>query len=405
MNRIDNHRVLILEDHAEQALRLKDSLNNAGYNVVKTGSLEEAQVALEKYDFDVALLDIEILPQQRLKKKTKNENGEYQYDHIPSDIAGIRFAQFLLKEQQIPIVFLTGKDKKTMFNQVLKVIPYAFLDKTGDYPQVAVEYVGMAIAAHSHAKLIENEYYQQFKKGKICIKTDDIYTFIHIDNIQYVTGSGNSMKLYVKGKERPYLFSTEKKKFFTFLRMKFGDTAMQCFVKVHKSHIVNFNYVTGYELGDRAEIHITGREESIVINKDTKQFLGELLPTFGTKPKYKIAVMVGEDMKHHNFDTYININQTPKYEVIEKQLSVVSDNFDMAIIDVESNENGVTGISVVEELNNKGIPVVYICSLDNIDVLKGKSPKSSKLVLKAEEDFGSRLRFAVELLMGRAYDS
>lgn len=394
MNNLKNQTILILEDDPEQLERLIMYLNEAGYDVVGAINLEEAEEALSEYEFDAALLDINIVGKQQLTG----------VGIVKSETAGIDFAQFLSKKQDIPMLFLSAHATNDNFRKIStkNIVPYAFLDKGSNFEQQAVEQVGMAIAARCNTHTIRSAYYQQFKNGKICIKTDNLYTYIRKEDIRYVRADGNAMHLYVKGKEEPYFLSTEMKKFFTQLSLHLSDEEMQCFRRVNNGYIVNFDYVTGFD-GQLSLLFIEGQDEGIGINTDTERFLKDLLPPIKTRPRYKVAVIIGEDMQQHDFNAYLNPNTTPKYRVIEKQASAVNgmnDEFDLAIVDVSS------GISTAEKLKEQNVPMIFICDADTANNLKDEiqSLAPFHIVLKAADNLESRLRFALELLIKRLYE-
>ena len=58
--RVTGNNVLIVEDETLLALMLEDLLLDSGHRVVHAGSLAEAMAALEREQFDAAILDINI---------------------------------------------------------------------------------------------------------------------------------------------------------------------------------------------------------------------------------------------------------------------------------------------------------------------------------------------------------
>lgn len=58
--RFTGNKVLIVEDETLLALMLEDLLLDSGHRVVHAGSLPDAMAALEREQFDAAILDINI---------------------------------------------------------------------------------------------------------------------------------------------------------------------------------------------------------------------------------------------------------------------------------------------------------------------------------------------------------
>ena len=59
-SRVTGNKVLIVEDETLLALMLEDLLLESGHRVVHAGSLPDAMAALEREQFDAAILDINI---------------------------------------------------------------------------------------------------------------------------------------------------------------------------------------------------------------------------------------------------------------------------------------------------------------------------------------------------------
>lgn len=201
-----NIRVLIAEDDVLIAEHLKTILKKNGYRNIELGHKKKEVIdKIISFNPDIALLDI----------------------NLNTGRTGIEIAEFISNNFDFPVVFITALSDKNTIEQALSTNPYGYIIK----PFKAQEIVAtIHIALKKHNTQSEQRYifikdgYFDAKIGHneiFYIKTDRNYIEIHTKLKTYIVRQSLSM------------FMRELKNF--------------NFIRVHKSFVVNINFVT--ELG------------------------------------------------------------------------------------------------------------------------------------------------------------
>jgi len=130
MKNIDTNTILLVEDEAIIAMNQEQTLKKHGYNVVKAFSGEKA---LEKISADTSifliLMDID----------------------LGKGMDGTETASEILKENDVPIVFLTSHSEKEYVEKVKKITKYGYvLKNSGEF--VLIESIHMARELYSANK-------------------------------------------------------------------------------------------------------------------------------------------------------------------------------------------------------------------------------------------------------------
>lgn len=103
-----NKKILIVEDELVIAFHISEVLTNEGYEcIMDIASVDEAIKNIAKHNPALVLIDI-------------NLNREKD---------GIELAKYLLKQDQIPFIFVTSHSDKTTLDRVLETRPYGYVLK------------------------------------------------------------------------------------------------------------------------------------------------------------------------------------------------------------------------------------------------------------------------------------
>ncbi|MCF7928981.1 MAG: PAS domain S-box protein [Spirochaetales bacterium] len=121
-NRENSCTILLVEDEALIALDEKTKLEKHGFHVLTAHTAEKAIAAVRDQDIDLILMDIDL--------------GKGKMD-------GTEAAEIILKDQELPIVFLTSHTEKEMVDRVKGITRYGYVLKSaGEF--VLVEAISMA---------------------------------------------------------------------------------------------------------------------------------------------------------------------------------------------------------------------------------------------------------------------
>jgi len=174
-------KIFVLEDDTFQFNRIKETVEQDGFECVRAENTEKATELLKSDTFDLGILDVEL----------DQDKGN-----------GFTVAQKIQSQKLMPIVFLTnhydniaylkkanelGVPTKYFLERERLNNPQAFTDMLYEaiegfqYPITPLQYV-----AYSNRKIgikVEREHYRFFSKDEIiCLSADRGYTYIHFSN-------------------------------------------------------------------------------------------------------------------------------------------------------------------------------------------------------------------------------
>lgn len=196
--------VLIVEDEPLIADDLLFHLEDIGIQEVEIAlKYETALEKIQQRNFDLALLDVNL-------SGTKD---------------GIDLANFILRQQPIPFIFITSYYDQETINRAKKTNPLAYILKPFDKREVIVN---VEMAFHKIALLKERpaQFFIKDKDGLLPVKPDEILYVEAFDNYAKVFTESNSHII------SHTLKSIEDKLTY------FG------FDRIHKSYLINPNKIT-----------------------------------------------------------------------------------------------------------------------------------------------------------------
>lgn len=219
-------RILIVEDEFMISEDISMRLEDFGYFVAGTASsAEEALELLEDDIIDLALLDVNI-------------NGAMD---------GIELSKIIKEKYQIPFIFLTSLGSKTIVERAKESQPSSFLLKPFNDRQVQIA-IDLALSNFSQ-NMVQDTSNEDIDEqlghepilqmlDSLFLKKETYYERVRFKNIQYLTSERNYTVIVTK--EEHYLSPYNLKKFETKLPSKY-------FARVHRSFIININFITGFE--------------------------------------------------------------------------------------------------------------------------------------------------------------
>ena len=230
-----SYRIIIVEDEYFVAEDIKNILVKYGHEPIgNADNYHDALVLIAEYTPDVVLLDINL--------------GEGK--------GGIELAAILRDKYDLPFIFITSYADPATLDQVKALHPLGYLMKPFSEKSVlaAIE-VGMANYGQEDTHLRGPAVHQDFffvrdkrmmKKVKFediqCLEADDNYVYIHTAQTRFI--------VYLSLKEMLKKLPT-------------------WFVRVHRSHVVNIQYVTGI----KSDEICLSEEKRIPLGRSYKQQL------------------------------------------------------------------------------------------------------------------------------------
>jgi PAS domain S-box-containing protein len=123
---VGNKRIVIVEDEGIIALQLKSALEQMGHTVVAAyASGEDALAGIKTAKPDLALMDIKLL----------------------GEMDGIETADYICKEYDIPVIFLTAHSEDGMIERAKATGPYGYLLKPVSSKELTI---AVELAAYKH---------------------------------------------------------------------------------------------------------------------------------------------------------------------------------------------------------------------------------------------------------------
>lgn len=219
-------RILVLEDEAEIAEDLRETLEEFGYIITDTvQSGEEALKSIQQNIPDLALCDIKI-------------NGYMD---------GIQTAEALKKQLNIPIIFLTAHFEKELLDRAKKTHPVNYLLKPFDEERLRIA-IEIAISNHANNKEESKTEIKETDKPKemveyniandrIFVKIDGRWVRIFIDEILYLKADGSGCHIITTQNQLISIKSQNLKNFLERL-------AHPKIIRTDRSYAVNIDKVT-----------------------------------------------------------------------------------------------------------------------------------------------------------------
>lgn len=213
-------KILLVEDDWIIAKEITLSLNDLGFEVV--GNLDAGEDALKKIPElkpDIILLDI----------------------GLSGEMTGIDTAREIKRQYQVPFIFLTALADSTTIEQAKLTEPYAYLVKP---VKAETLYSTIEITLHNAAQ--RKDPTPPLKEGltiddSIFVKTKNRLEKILLRDIRWVEAS--DIYALVCTATGTYLLNTSLKA----VEEKFPAT---CFLRVHRSYIVNLDKIEAIEEDD-----------------------------------------------------------------------------------------------------------------------------------------------------------
>lgn len=210
--------ILIIEDNYLVAEDLKQSLEKNNFNVVAiVDNAEEAIIALKTFAVDLVLIDIVI-------------NGK---------ISGIELAEIIHLNYQIPFIYVTSNSDKKTISKALVHKPQSYIIKP--FTEIDI-FTNVQLALDSKKEVVTQT--NQTDTTSMMIKVDGNFVKIKFDALLFVKAEGNYLK-----------FETQEKEYVTRMKLKECSDLMPIFfVQIHKSYIVNTNFITFF---NAKLVHVT----------------------------------------------------------------------------------------------------------------------------------------------------
>ncbi|MDA3929474.1 MAG: response regulator [Prolixibacteraceae bacterium] len=244
-------RILIVEDEFMISEDIAMRIEDFGYTVEGTAaSGEQALEILKKGKTDLALLDV----------------------NIDGDMDGIELSKIISSQYNIPFIFLTSLASKSIVERAKECNPSAYLLKPFNdrQVQIAIELALENFADNKVASTVEEASENKpsstpvlSMNDSLFLKKDTHYERVKYSDIYYLSAESSYTLVYTKNGN--FMYSCVLKKFEEKL-------PSNLFIRVHRSYIVNANYITGFEGNN---LHVADRRIPV-----SKSYREELFKTF-----------------------------------------------------------------------------------------------------------------------------
>jgi DNA-binding LytR/AlgR family response regulator len=207
-------KVLIVEDNPITAQDLEEILTENGIIVV--GTARTGNQAINKsrdLNPDILIMDIK----------------------LDGDKDGIKAVQEIYKTDYYPVIYLTANTDREHVEKAYATSPVAFLSKPFDHNDLirAIE-----LAFVNHYKQVFNISQIPEMNKSIFLKNGDKYEKIAIEEIQMINADGSYSKVVTKNQTYSISLNLQN----------LGDRIENpLFFRLHRSHIVNLNCITGFD--------------------------------------------------------------------------------------------------------------------------------------------------------------
>jgi len=213
--------ILVVEDEVLVGQDIVEHLSGMGYDVVgPVDNYEQAKRIMGQPGIDLVLIDIKL---QGVKD-------------------GIDLAHFIRATLDIPFIFLSSYEDKGSVDRAKAVHPSAFLLKPFHAKAVAIA-IEMALANHALYKNTKGTVTNVSEEdvlpiGKyLFLRKDTFFHRIALSDIRWIKADGNYTEFHTSGErfvQTVQLTKVEKR------------LPKNLFRRVHRSYMVNIDYVTGF---------------------------------------------------------------------------------------------------------------------------------------------------------------
>jgi DNA-binding LytR/AlgR family response regulator len=232
-------KILIIEDEMITATDLKEILQKRGHRIIGIAKNFYETASMLEYDKpDLALVDI------KLKNSTHN---------------GIEIAESLLKNKDIPYVFLTSQSDMQTFDQAKQTAPKAYLTKPFRENEVVFQ-----------IELVFEQFLNQLQKNNNPVLSDSIYIFVENAHFRItkkeiivIQAETSYINVFLSSYEKPLLITMNLKNISKLL-------PSPNFFRLSRKHLINLDYLQKF---DNDKIWMRGLESTIPIPQNGKKEL------------------------------------------------------------------------------------------------------------------------------------
>ena len=235
---MDKINILIVEDEFLFAKQLQTILGKMGYQVVGVASSFDSAVALlDSTNIDLAIIDITL-------------EGEPE---------GFQIANFINERIGIPFIYVTSYADRPTIQQAKKTLPSSYIIKPFQKESI---FAAVELAMFNYQQQEKNN--KKTDKQSFIVKQKDTFVKVFVEDIMYFTTERNYAECVTpNGKHliRKTMAELEK------------EFASQRFVRIHKSFLVNLNFLTSHSY-EEVEVN---HQIKLPIGRAYSQILSELL--------------------------------------------------------------------------------------------------------------------------------
>lgn len=229
-------KILIVEDDGIIAMDLRETLEDANYEVVAVASnYQQALDAVRMHSPDIALVDI------HLENSSKN---------------GIETAKQMVQLHRMPIIYLTANSEQQTFLTAKQTFPAAYLLKPFRAEelkfQIEMAYHNFQVVVRSSVEI----------SGFVYLPIDKGYKKIAKENVLYLSAEGSYVEVFLAGKDVPYLISTNLgnlSQYFT--AVNFYRLSRSIVINLHHLERLESNHLFMSGRGEPIRIPTSGRKE------------------------------------------------------------------------------------------------------------------------------------------------
>ena len=216
---MDKLKFLIVEDDPASQLTLEAALYELNYrDWLVTNNAEDALKIINSEEPDIILMDIE----------------------IGGKLSGIDIAN-TIKNDPVPIIYITGSEDKATFEKAKKTKPAAYLIKP--FSNLTLEAaIDAAVSNHADKTLIPNEETEVILQDCIFIKNGTVFLKVKFEEILWIQSEGNYSIVHTKTKKHALRSSLIK---------VVEKMPSDIFIRVHKRYLVQAAKIEKIDTADK----------------------------------------------------------------------------------------------------------------------------------------------------------